>query len=112
MQNVSKCMGGSASYALLRQRTRWGLNCSILLMVLFIQMVLMVRSGYFAQNARTHTISPVSAPTNQNQQDGHLCAGFWSVNSKRVKVDLPKRVTVSVLVVKQKQAKPRPPKPE
>ena len=116
MQDVSKCMGESASYALLRQRTRWGLNCSILLMALSIQTVLMVRSGYFAQNARTHTILLVSAPTNQIQQDGPLCAGFWSVNSKRVKVDLPKRVikwvTISVLVVKQKKGKPRPPKPE
>ena len=117
MQDVLQCMGGSASYAPLRQRIRWGLNSSILLMVLFTQMVSMVRSGYFAPNARTHTTSPVSAPTNQNQQDGPLYAGFWSVLSKRVKVDLPKRVifkrvTVSLPVVKQKQGKPRPPKPE
>ena len=120
MQGVSKCMGGSASYAPLRQKTRWDLNSSILLMALFIQMVLMVQSGYFAPNARTHTISLVSTPTNQNQQDGPLYAGFWSANSKRVRVDLPesevkrvifKRVTISVLVAKQKKGKPRPEKP-
>ena len=113
MLDVCKCMGGNASYALLRQRTRWDLNSSILLMVLFIQTVLMVRSGYFAPNARTHTILLVSAPTNQNQQDGPLYAGFWSANSKRVKVDLPtkrvifKRVIVSVAVAKQKVGKPQ-----
>ena len=117
MQDVSKCMGGSASYVLLRQRIKWGLNYSILLMVLFTLMVLMVQSGYFAQNARTHTISIVSAPTNQNQQDGPFYAPFWSVKSKRVRIDLLKqvifkRVTISIPVVKQKQGKPWPPKVE
>ena len=118
MQDVLQCIGGNASYAPLRQRTRWDLNSSILLMALFIQMVLMVRSGYFAPNARTHTISIVSAPTNQNQQGGLLYAGFWSANSKWVEVDLPakwvmvKRVIVSVAVVKQKVGKPQPKREE
>ena len=114
MLDVCKCIGGNASYALLRQRIRWDLNSSILLMALFIQTVLMVQSGYFAPNARTHTILLVSAPTNQNQQDGPLYAGFWNANSKQVKVDLPskwvifKRVILLVAVVKQKKGKPRP----
>ena len=121
MQSVSKCVSGHASYAQLRQRTKWGLDCSIFLMALFTQMVSMVWSGYFAPNAKTHIMSVVSAPTNQNQQDGPLCAGFWSVNNKQVEVDLPKSwakqiiskwVTISVAVVKQKQGKHRPKKQE
>ena len=110
-------MVGNASYALLKQRTKLGLNCSILLMVLYTSIVWMVQSGYAARNARKHTMWLVSAQISQNQQNGPFCVAFLSANSKRVRVDLPKRVitkrvTVSVVVVKQKKGKPRPQKEE
>ena len=41
MLSVYKCMAGNASFALFRQRTKLGLNCSILVMVLCTSMVLM-----------------------------------------------------------------------
>ena len=105
-----KCMAGNASYALLKQRTKWGLNCSILLMALFTLMELMVRSGCVAINARKHTMSVVCVQISQNQQNGPFCAASLSASSKRVRVDLPqsevkrviKRVTILVLVAKQK----------
>ena len=114
---MSKYMVGNASYALLRQRTKWGLNCSILLMVLFTSMVLTVQCGYAARNARKHTIWLVSAQINHNQQNGPLYAAFLNVNSKWVSVDLPKwvifkQVTILIAVAKQKKGKPRPPKQE
>ena len=118
MLNVSKYMAGNASYALLKQRTKWGLNCSILLMALCTLMVWMVQSGYAARNARKHTMWLVSAQISQNQQNGPFCVAFLSANSKRVRVDLhvkwviTKWVTISVVVVKQKKGKPRPPKEE
>ena len=111
-------MAGNASYALLKQRTKPGLNCSILLMALCTSMVWMVQSGYAARNARKHTMWLVSAQISQNQQNGPFCVAFLSVNSKRIRVDLhvkqviTKRVTISVVVVKQKKGKPRPPKEE
>ena len=116
MLDVCKCMGGNASYALLRQRTRWDLNSSILLMALFTLMVLMAPSGFSVRNASRHTISTVFTQISQIQQNGPFYAPFWSVKSKRVEVDLPesgvkqvifKRVTVSVPVVKQKVRKPK-----
>ena len=115
MLNVSKYMVGNASYALLKQRTKWGLNCSILLMVLFTLMVLTVQCRYAARNATKHTIWLVSAQINHNQQNGPLYAVFLNVNSKWVRVDLPKwvifkRVTILIAVAKQKKGKPRPPK--
>ena len=110
-------MAGNASYALLKQRANWGLNCSILLMALCTLMVSMIQSGYAARNARKHTMWLVSAQISQNQQNGPFCVAFLSANSKRVRVDLPKRVitkqvTVSVAVVQQKKGKPRLPKEE
>ena len=117
MLNVSKYMVGNASYTLLKQRTKWGLNCSILLMVLCTSMVLTVQCGYATRNARKHTILLVSAQINHNHQNGPLYAAFLNVNSKRVRVDLPKWVifkwvTVSIAVAKQKNGKPWPPKVE
>ena len=118
MLNVYKYMVGNASYALLKQRTKWGLNCSILLMALYTSIVWMVQSGYAARNARKHTMWLVSAQMSQNQQNGPFCVAFLSANSKWVRVDLhvkwviTKRVTVSVVVVKQKKGKPRPQKEE
>ena len=111
-------MVGNASYALLKQRTKWSLNCSILLMALCTSMVWMAQSGYAARNARKHTMWLVSAQISQNQQNGPFCVAFLSANSKWVRVDLhakrviTKQVTVLVVVVKQKKAKPRPPKEE
>ena len=111
-------MVGNASYALLKQRTKWGLNCSILLMALYTLIVWTVQSGYAARNARKHTMWLVSAQISQNQQNGPFCVAFLSANSKWVRVDLhvkqviTKRVTVSVVVVKQKKGKPRPQKEE
>ena len=117
MLNVSKYMVEDASYALLKQRTKWGLNCSILLMVLCTSMVLMVKCGYAARNARKYTILLVSAQINHNQQNGPLYAAFLNVNSKRVRIDLPKwvifkQVTILIAVAKQKKGKPQPPKVE
>ena len=114
---MSKYMVGNASYALLKQRTKWDLNCSILLMALYTSIVWMVQSGYAARNARKHTMWLVSAQISQNQQNGPFCVAFLSANSKQVRVDLPKwvitkQVTVSVVVVKQKKGKPRPQKEE
>ena len=57
-------------------------------------------------------------PNQPSQQNGPFCVAFLSANSKRVRVDLhvkwviTKRVPVSVVVVKQKKGKPRPPKEE
>ena len=112
-----KYIVGNASYALLKQRTKWGLNCSILLMALCTLIVWMVQSGYAARNARKHTMWLVSAQISQNQQNGPFCVAFLSANSKQVRVDLPKWVitkwvTVLVVVVKQKKGKPRPQKEE
>ena len=52
MPNVWNCMAGSVIYAVWRPRTKWGLKCSILVMVLCIRMELTVPSGYAAKNAR------------------------------------------------------------
>ena len=118
MLSVYKCMAGNASFVPLRQRTKLGLNCSILVMALCTSMVLMDRSGYAAINARIHTILLVSALIKKNQPNGPFSALFWNANSKQVEVGLPesgvkrviiKRVTILVAVVKQKQGKPRPP---
>ena len=106
MLNVSKYMVGNASYALLKQRTKWGLNCSILLMALSTLIIWTVQSGYAAINARKHTMWLVSAQINQNQQNGPFCVAFLSANSKWVRVDLhvkrviTKHLTISVAVVK------------
>ena len=110
-----KYMVGNASYALLKQRTKWDLNCSILLMALYTSIVWMVQSGYAARNARKHTMWLVSAQISQSQQNGPFCVAFLSANSKWVRVDLPKRVitkwvTISVVVLKQKKGKPWPQK--
>ena len=107
-----KCMAGNASYALLKQRTKWGLNYSILLMALCTSMVLMDLSGYAVLNARKHTILLVSAQIKKNQQNGHFSVPFWNASSKRVPESEVKRVICSVLVAKQKQGKPCPSKPK
>ena len=112
MLNVYKCMAGNASYALLKQRTKWGLNCSILLMALCILMVLMDQSGYAAINVGKHTICLVSAQINQNQQNCPFSVPFWNANSRRVTELKVKRVIITVLVAKQKKGKPCPTKPE
>ena len=52
MPNVWNCMAGSVIYFVWRPRTKWGLKCSILVMVLCIRMELMVLSRYAAKNAR------------------------------------------------------------
>ena len=119
MLSVYKCMAGNASFALLRQRTKLGLNCSILVMALCTSMVLMDRSGHAAINARIDTMLLVSALTKKNQTNGPFSAAFWNANSKWVEVGLPKSrvklvifkwVTILVAVVKQKIGKPCPPK--
>ena len=117
MLNVYKCMAGNASHALLKQRTKWGLNCSILLMALCTLMVLMDQSGYAAINVGKHTICLVSAQINQNQQNCPFSVPFCNANSRRVtelkvKRVMFKRVIVTVLVAKQKKGKPHPTKPE
>ena len=117
MLNVYKCMAGNASYALLKQRTKWGLNCSILLMALCTLIVLMDQSGYAAINVGKHTICLVSAQISQNQQNGPFSVAFWNANSKQVPESEVKWVMIkwvigSVLVAKQKQGKPCPSKPE
>ena len=69
-------------------------------------------------NARKHTMWLVCVQISQNQQSGPFCAAFLSVNSKWVRVDLhvkwviTKWVTISVVVVRQKKGKPRPPEEE
>ena len=111
-------MVGNATYALLKQRTKWGLNCSILLMALCTLIIWTVQSEYAARNARKHTMWLVSAHISQNEQNGPFCVAFFSANSKWVRVDLhvkrviTKQVTGSVAVVKQKKGKPRLPKEE
>ena len=117
MLNVSKYMVGNASYALLKQRTKWSLNCSILLMALCTLMVLMDQSGYAAINVGKHTICLVSAQITQNQQNYPFSVPFWNANSRRVmmpkvKQVMFKRVIVTVLVAKQKKGKPNPIRPE
>ena len=111
MPDVFKCLVGNVSYALLRQRTSLALKVSILQIVLYTPMVLIVPSGFSAINARIHTMSPVCVQINQNQQHGPFYAASLSVNRKRVGPDLlkrvVKRVTVSVLVAKEKKGKPR-----
>ena len=115
--SVYKCMAGNASFVPWRQRTKLGLNCSILVMALCTSMVLMDQSGYAAINARIDTILLVSALIKKNQPNGPFSALFWNANSKRVEVVsgvkwvIIKRVTVLVAVVKQKQGKPCPPPP-
>ena len=110
-------MAGNASFVPLRQRTKLGLNCSILVMALCTSMVLMDQSGYAAINARIDTILLVSALIKKNQPNGPFSALFWNANSKWVEVVswvkwvINKRVTISVAVVKQKQGKPHPPPP-
>ena len=69
------------------------------------------------QKCKKHTILHVSAQINHNQQNGPLYAAFLNVNSKRVRVDLPKwvifkQVTILIAVAKQKKGKPWPPKVE
>ena len=116
--SVYKCMVGNASFVSLRQRTKLGLNCCILVMALCTSMVLMDQSGYAAINARIDTILLVSALIKKNQPNGPFSALFWNANSKQVEVCLPKSgvkrviikwVTLSVAVVKQKVGKPCPP---
>ena len=121
MLSVHKCMAGNASFVPLSQRTKLGLNCSILVMALCTLMVLMDRSGYAAINARIDTILLVSARIKKNQPNGPFSALFWNANSKWVEVNLhPKSgvkrviikwVTILVAVVKQKVGKPHPPPP-
>ena len=55
MPNVWHCMAGSVIYVVWRPRTKWGLKCSILVMVLCIPVELMVLSGYATKNARKPT---------------------------------------------------------
>ena len=76
MLSVHKCMAGNASFVPLRQRTKLGLNCSILVMALCTSMVLMDRSGYAAINARIDTILLVSALIKKNQPNGPFFALF------------------------------------
>ena len=120
MLSMLKCMAGNASFVPLRQRTKLGLNCSILVMALCTSMVLVDQSGYAAINARIDTILLVSALIKKNQPNGPFSALFWNANSKWVEVHLGlpksgvkwviiKRVTVSGAVVKQKVGKPSPP---
>ena len=60
MPSVWTYSSGNALSVLLRQRTKWGLKCSISVMGLSIQMELMVLSGSAATNAKVHTIWDVS----------------------------------------------------
>ena len=85
--------------------------------VVYIDGIDGTKRRYAARNARKHTICLVSAQINHNQQNGPLYAAFLNVNSKQVRVDLPKpvifkRVTIPIAVAKQKKGKPRPPKQE
>ena len=120
MLSVYKCMAGNASLVPLRQRTKLGLNCSILVKALCTSMVLMDCSGYAAINVRIDTILLVSSLIKKNQPNGPFSALFWNANSKRVEVGLLKsgikwviikRVTVLVAMVRQKVGKPCPPPP-
>ena len=108
------CSNGSVSSALFRLRTRWGLKCSILVMVLFTQMVSTKGSRFSAMDAKKHSIWTVSPLKNLKHSNGLSCVPLmpvgnsldlkWIIMSKRV-VWVVKRVIFQILVAKQKMGK-------
>ena len=106
-------LAGSASFAQLRPRTKWGLRNSILLTVLCTLTILMDLSGFSATSAKKHIMSTVSAPIKTNQPSGPFYAPSMNVRSgenfKQVMHFhlkwVIKRVIFTVLVAKQKQTK-------
>ena len=105
MPSVFKCSVGSAISAPLKQRIKLALKHNILRMTLFILMVLMDPNGFSATNAKKHITSTVYVQTRKNQQNGLSYAVLMSASSKRVMIFYLKRVTVLVLVAKQKSMK-------
>ena len=109
MPGVFKCLDGSASFALWRPRTKWGLKCSTLAMVLCTLTVLTVANGYVATAARKDTIWSVSPLRNLKQSNGLSYAPSMPARNrldlKRVAAlskRVIKRVTFSFSVPKQK----------
>ena len=74
-------LAGSASFAQLRPRTKWGLRNSILLMVLCTLTISMDLSGFFASNARKHITLTVFGQIKSNQLGGPFCAPLMSAGS-------------------------------
>ena len=100
MPNVWNCMAGSVIYAVWRPRTKWGLKCSILVMVLCIRMELTVPSGYAAKNARKPITWNVSLKIKKEKSSSPFFALLMNVEDlggrglvKRV----IKRVTIPTL---------------
>ena len=106
MHSVYKCLAGNATYVMWRPRIRSALKVSILQMALFILMVSMALSGFFAINASRHTTCSVSVQTNNHQPSGPSSVPSMNAeSSKRVPVKIStKRVTVSVTVVREKHS--------
>ena len=110
MPSVFKCSVGSAISAPLKQRIKLTLKHNILRMALFILMVSTDPNGFSATNAKKHITSTVYVQTRKNQQNGLSYAALMSASSKRVMIFylkrvIFKRVTISVLVAKQKSTK-------
>ena len=113
-------LAGSVLFAVLRPRTKSGLRNSILLMALCTLTISIDLSGFSAPNARKHTMWTVSAPIKSNQPGGLFYAPSMNaelssdtkwvevLHTKRVII---KRVTVSVLVAKEKKGKQHPERP-
>ena len=97
MSNVLNCSSGSASSAVLRLGTRWGLKCSFLVTVLFTQMESTIESGYSAMDAQRHSIWSVSPLNNLKNSNGPSCVPLMPAGNS---LDL-KQVTTSKWVVKQ-----------
>ena len=81
MPSVWKYLVGSASFAVLKQKTKLAWKCSILLMALSTLMELMVPSGFSVRNANKPIIYPVLLMRKKKTSSGPICAGSMSVGS-------------------------------
>ena len=100
MPNVWNCMAGSVIYAVWRPRTKWGLKCSILVMVLCIQMELTVPSGYAAKNARKPITWNVSLKIKKEKSSSPFFALLMNVEDLEGRGPVKrviKRVTIPTL---------------
>ena len=109
MPDVWKPFNASASFVLLRHKTRWGLKYTILAMGSSTLMVSTKRSGCVAINAKRLSICAVSLKRKKKTSNSPFCASLMSAGSnlkfKWVGLDLKwviKWVTFSFLVVRQK----------
>ena len=89
-------MAGSVIYAVWRPRTKWGLKCSILVMVLCIQMELMVPSGYAAKNVRKPITWNVSLKIKKEKSSSPFFALLMNVEDLGGRGPV-KRVTIPTL---------------